>query len=272
MKLSSVHRKYFKMSRSPLVSPYMAGVIFAVLISSSVTVAEPQFTSAGFIDSEQDLLAMPSDDHHVAQSANQRSGPITQYAFDNVPLESQDNPQQQQGVQVVVAPPPQQQDNGQVASGYPSMDDQQQQQQQQQQFQQDQMQSQQQFQQDQIQNQQPLNGPAGGQIQSASGIPHFPIVDGHHFGPVPVPAVPVALGSPTTVFVPDDHHAVAVHHPGFYDLYHDFFLHPYKAVDYFFTTVTKMSIPQDHYLNVISFVGIYLFMTYLAYSTEDVFQ
>lgn len=286
MKCFSVHRKYFKISTSSLAST--GSVICLALLLASSVVADPQFHPSSFIDSPDDLLALPSDPQV------ERSGPITQYAFDNVPLESK---MSTGAVAVALPPPPQpppRPSNPMLrrlrrlragpapppppvplpqpgtleqpyAAGSAVMP---------------------------IDQQGPRKSFVHGPSAHLHPQPIDPVAPQYSDGavhadgqqvvasaaaPVPVAAPVVSVGPPTTVFVPDEHHAVAVaesgySHLGFLDIYHDILAHPQKALQYILHLGQHFTVPQDHYMNVISFVGIYLFMSYLFYSTEDVLQ
>lgn len=257
MKGVSVHRKYLSRHNLALV------FIVAVLHSScnAEPSPEPQFSSDGFIDSEDDLLALPSDAHPQIE----RSGPITSYAFDQVPLES--NPPG-----AVVVPPPQsaqqspQHNNHAAGSNIVPFHSQDQ------------------------QHNPTVFHPAPVQIQhSAAVLPFYAPEVVHSSLPyevsLPVAAAsPLLVGPPTTVYVPHAQHAVSVvddlaqgivhgaQQASFLEIYQHLLKNPHKALEFLFIAAQRLAIPKDHYLNVISFAGIYLFMSYLFYNTEDVLQ
>lgn len=56
------------------------------------------------------------------------------------------------------------------------------------------------------------------------------------------------------------------------DIYQAAVHSPTKLLDNVFALFAKLSIPKEHYLNVISFVGVYLFMSILFYGSDEILQ
>ncbi|CAL8125681.1 unnamed protein product [Orchesella dallaii] len=227
----------------------------------------------GFVDSNHDLIATASDNQDLLAIPSEphpdfQSGPVTAYAFDNVAVESK-NGGQGRSSSVVVVPPPQQQEQNQGTQAEESSQ--------------------------RMRRRKPVVTAAPVTQQSEIHPQHqqeqlhqqpqqfLPIIQQYHepqqfyyaapayTAPV-VPIIPQYVEEQPQIYIQDPYvlqqpqeYPVAelasgsgIGHAGFLDIYQDIVKHPYKLVTYFAKLVKQVKVPKEHYINVVSFVGVYL--------------
>ncbi|ODN01444.1 Hemocyanin E chain [Orchesella cincta] len=269
-------------------------LIFFSFQRSLLVLGEPN-SNSGFVDSDHDLLAVASNTQDLLAVPSEphsqfRAGPVTSYAFDSVAVESQNNGQG--SATVVVAPPPSQQsqDRGSQAEGSSQRsrrrkpvvtvaptDHQQQVHHEQPQLQQQQQQFLPIITHEQPQQYQPLYF-----TSPSITAPVIPLTTGY------IPQAQYVEEQPHIYYEDPSYHqqylpqqqfdvaqVVAnsdLAHVGPMEIYKDIIAHPHKLISYFTTLVAQFKVPKQHYINVVSFVGVYLLMSYLFYGSQDILQ